>query len=224
MELREYINNTFPGLILKPSLYYQWDISLHLEFGKGMYQFKSETDELNGEYFSQVYNEAVSIFNDIFSEKDKILLVTNDYHHNNRSIKNLKKMKVYQHYIKNKNLKFKLKQETVPYLFDDEDEAVKCCTSQYSLFCSKQDIRYPLLIKAICNQDFFLKPNLRKKCGIYCPDVFFINVTKNVIFFIYDDRGCEVIASNKESIGSIYNKYNEMIGEYYREEINHRFR
>jgi hypothetical protein len=54
--------------------------------------------------------------------------------------------------------------------------------------------------------------------------VFFINVTKNVIFFIYDDRGCEVIATNKETIYPLYEKYGDWIDEYSREEIDQRFK
>ena len=30
------------------------------------------------------------------------------------------------------------------------------------------------------------------------PDVFLINATKDIVMFMYDDRGCEVIAKNKE--------------------------
>jgi len=40
MELKEYINSTFPGLVLKPSLYYQWNISIHFDLAKGVYQLK----------------------------------------------------------------------------------------------------------------------------------------------------------------------------------------
>ena len=91
--------------------------------------------------------------------------------------------------------------------------------------CHKQDIEYPLLIKAICNQDFpSLKPRLHNPYYSYDPDVFFINVTKNVIFYIYDDRGCEVIASDIETIRPIYEKYGDWIDEYSREEIDKHFK
>ena len=36
MELREYISTNFPGLILKPSLYYQWNISIYFELAKDL--------------------------------------------------------------------------------------------------------------------------------------------------------------------------------------------
>jgi hypothetical protein len=223
MELKEYLNINFPGLVLKPSLYYQWDIGIHFELGNEIYQFKSGKDQLNLNRFERVYSQALSIFNDLFSLDDQIILVTNVYQY--KAYKNRgQRIKVYDRYIKNKDLKFHLKQETLPYMFDEEEEADEYITSRFYLHCRKQDIRYVLLIKAACNEDFPLKPKLDKREGSYYPDLFFVNVTKNLIFFIYDDRGCEVIASNKETIRSTYEKYYHLVDENCRTEIDQRFK
>ncbi|HZG71889.1 MAG TPA: DUF3885 domain-containing protein [Chondromyces sp.] len=222
IEVGQYLNNTFPGLDLAPSLYHQWDTGIHFELGSGIYQFKDD-GSLNLEMFDRVYSQALSIFNELFSNSDEIYLVTNLYQHRFNENKN-KRIKVYDRYIKNKDLKFHLRQETLPYVFDDE-EADDYYTSRFSLKCHKQDFKYPLLIKATCNEDFPLKPKLGgSDYGSDYPDVFFINITKNVIFFIYDDRGCEVIATNKDTIYPLYEKYGDWIDEYSREEINQRFK
>ena len=42
---------------------------------------------------------------------------------------------------------------------------------------------------------------------------------KKYHFFIYDDRGCEVIANNKETIRPLYNQYKNWLGEYDKEKI-----
>ena len=42
------------------------------------------------------------------------------------------------------------------------------------------------------------------------PDVFLINAKKDIVMFMYDDRGCEVIAKNKEIIRDSYKKYKRM--------------
>ncbi|WP_026011360.1 DUF3885 domain-containing protein [Paenibacillus sp. OSY-SE] len=222
MKLREYLNINFPGLILKPSLYNQWDKGIHFELGKGMYQIKDD-GKLNLKMFDRVYSQALSLFNSLFSEQDEIFLVTNVYQR--KAYKNrVNRLKVYNRYINDKDLKFHLKQETLPYMFDDEEEADDYYTTQYFLKCSKRDLRYPMLIKAICNQDFPLKPKLVRENGSYYPDVFFINATKNLIFFIYDDRGCEVISTNRETILPSYEKYNDWLDEYNREEIEQLFK
>ncbi|WP_338754703.1 DUF3885 domain-containing protein [Bacillus sp. FJAT-52991] len=220
MELNQYLNNTFPGLMLAPSLYHQWNIGIHFELGAGIYQFK-EDGSLNRERFECAYSQALAIFNELFSDSDEIFLVTNVYQYRwGRSKK--KRIKVYDRYIRKKDLKFHVRQETLPYVFDDED-ADDYSTSRFSLKCRKRDVKYPLLIQATCHEDFPLKPKLGGNTTSYYPDVFFINVTKNVIFFIYDDRGCEVIANKKETIYSLYEKYGEWIDEYSREEIVQRF-
>lgn len=225
MELRDYIHTNFPGLVLKPSLYSQWNIGIHFELAKGLYQFKEELDELNPDYFNTVNAQASTLFNVLFSDEDTILLVTNVYQHKDYIKRSKRKIKVYRHYIKSKDVRFRLKQETLPYMFDDEEDAGDYCTSQFSLECHKRDISHLLLIKAICNQDFPpLKPRLSNPHYRYDPDVFFINITKNVIFYIYDDRGCEIIASDLETIRPIYERYGNMIDEYCREEIEHRFK
>ena len=137
MELKDYINTNFPGLILKPSLYEQWNKSIHFDLVKGMYQFKDDADELNPDYFNTVYDQAISLFNELFSVEDTILLVTNVYQHRDYIRRSKRKIKVYSHYIKSKNVRFHLKQETLLYMFDDEEEAGDYCTSQFSLECHK---------------------------------------------------------------------------------------
>ena len=225
MQLRDYIKTNFAGLVLKPSLYYQWNHSIHFDLAKGLYQLQDDTDKLNPDYFNTVYDQAISLFNDLFSDKDTILLVTNVYQHKDYIKRSKRKIKVYSHYIKSKDVRFRLKQETLPYMFNDEEEAGDYCTSQISLECHKRDISYLLLMKAICNQDFSsLKPRLSNPYYRYDPDIFFINVTKSVILYIYDDRGCEVIASDIETIRPIYEKYVNWIDEYCREEIDQRFK
>lgn len=217
MELRKYLNKFFPGLCLKPSLYNQWDIGIHFELGERMYQFLDD-DIPNLDMFERVYIQALSIFNYLFSEQDEILLVTNVYHRKCNTNR-LRPTKVYDRFLKNRELKFNLKQETLPFVFDDEDGAEEYYTSQFYLKCQKRDLDYLLLIKATCNEDFLLKPKLGGMNGSYYPDVFFINTTKNIIFFIYDDRGCEVIANNKEAVVPLYKEYKEWVSEYNREEI-----
>ena len=72
--------------------------------------------------------------------------------------------------------------------------------------CLKRDIRHLSLIKAACNEDFDRKPKFEGINGSYHPDVYFVNITKTFIFFIYDDRGCEVIAENKKVLRSLYKR------------------
>lgn len=78
MELQEYLDETFPGLILKPSLYLQWKTGLHFGLGGGIYQFK-KNDELNLQRFEMAYSQTIAIFNALFADEDELIVVTNVY-------------------------------------------------------------------------------------------------------------------------------------------------
>lgn len=199
LELKDYLHKTFPGLSLKPSLYVQWDTGVHIEFAKGLYQLNID-DKLNPIYFEKVYNQALSLFHLLFGEEDEIFLVTNVYHHKDWK---WKQSKVYRRYVKNKHLTYDVKKQMLPYLFIDEDEGDGYVTSQFNVRCRKSDINYSLLLKATCHEDFPIQPKLGKAKDTYYPDVFFVNATQDLIFFIYDDRGCEVVASHKDTLQSI---------------------
>ncbi|MDX8047211.1 DUF3885 domain-containing protein [Gracilibacillus sp. S3-1-1] len=140
------------------------------------------------------------------------MFVVNAYHH--KKDKMPSKMNLFERKVKQKALKRKIQQETLPSPFDKDDG-----TSQFSLMCKKAEIDYRLLIQAACNEDFPLKPKFRNKAGLEYPDVFFVNQSNHLIFFIYDNRGCEVIANDKETICFLYEKYDNLIDEVERAEM-----
>jgi hypothetical protein len=53
--------------------------------------------------------------------------------------------------------------------------------------------------------------------------VYVVNISKNTIFNVYDDRGCDLIASDPEKIRAIYHDYNDWILDYDREAIDRVF-
>ncbi|MEC0327783.1 DUF3885 domain-containing protein, partial [Bacillus subtilis] len=76
-----------------------------------------------------------------------------------------------------------------------------------------RDLHVAELLKAASNEDFPLKPRFGGYSIDY-PDVFFVNITKDIIFFIYDDRGCEVIALDFKRIRPLNEKYHNWVEEY----------
>ncbi|QWI05530.1 DUF3885 domain-containing protein [Bacillus toyonensis] len=224
MQLKEYMNQTFPGVTLVPSIYSQWENHLHFNFGKDKYQIVEGTDDLNMEYFSQLYTYNKFLFEDIFLKNDVVFIVANVYRFKKENIKTPQKINIYNKYIKKRDLKFRIRQEMLPFLFEDK-EADLYCTSQFSLKCLAEDIKYEPLIQAVNHEDFpDLYPRFGRKKEVSYPDVFLINATKDIVMFIYDDRGCEVIAKNKEIIRGLYEKYKEWIPDYERESIDSLFK
>lgn len=215
MNIVNYLKGKFPTVELVPSIYYQWDIGIHFSLGGEIYQFK-EKDELNLERFRLVYNQISSIFNELFEQNDVMFLVTNVYKHKTKE-KCTRKLKVYQPFLKCKNNLNRIQVKTYPYPFES-DEAEEFEMQQFSLLCKREDIHVNELLKAASNEDFPIRP----KFGGYSigyPDVFFVNVTKDIIFFVYDDRGCEVIACEADRLRPLYEKYYDWVEEVDRKRI-----
>jgi hypothetical protein len=188
MQLKEYMNQTFSGVTLVPYIYFQWENHLHFDFGKDKYQNIEGSDDLNMDYFSQLYTYNKYLFEDIFSKEDTVFLVTNVYRFKKENIKNPQKINVYNRFIKKRELKFQVREETLPFLFNDE-EVDLYCTYQFSLKCFAEDIKYQSLIKAANHEDFSgIHPRFGRKKEISYPDVFLINATKDIIMFIYPFR------------------------------------
>lgn len=102
--------------------------------------------------------------------------------------------------------------EDLPEYDEDDGELIGYAQSYY-IPCKQSDIRYTKILKAIGNTDFSIKP--------YITDgIFFIHPQKHIIFFMYDDRGLDVIASDKEQLYPIYKMFNHWILDYDRERID----
>ena len=209
MKIADYLNEKFPTVVLVPSVYYQWDIGIHFSLGEGIYQFK-ENGELNLEMFSTAYKQTLTIFDELFDQNDDLILVTNNY----KWKKQLQttKLKVYQPNLRDKNNLKKLQSKTYPYPFEEEEKE-DYEMQQFSLQCEVNDINLEGLLKASLNEDF---PSMKPRFGcdsVHYPDVFFVNTTKDIIFFVYDDRGCEVIARTAEKLRPLYEKHYDWVDE-----------
>lgn len=75
-----------------------------------------------------------------------------------------------------------------------------------------------MIVQAASNEDFPLKPKFGVSSLDY-PDVFFVNISKEIIFFIYDDRGCEIISRDSNRIRPLYEKYYDWVNESDRNRI-----
>ena len=73
------------------------------------------------------------------------------------------------------------------------------------------------MLKAICNQDMGIRPSTFHR-------VYFININKKTIFHVYDDRGCDLLAARPETIKDVYNKFNDWILDYDRNQIDQVFK
>lgn len=209
MRLNEYMLETFPNLELRSPLFYNGDIGIRFKLGAN-YDYNNIYE--NCPYLEGVYNRAIALFQSLHSKTDDIYIVVdvNDYA-DGETFKH--KLNIFSKYVKEKSDLFKLQKNTIPYVFPEDDEDGLYKTHRFTLKCKVSDLKYIPMLKAICNQDMGIKPSIFHR-------VYFINVNKNTIFHIYDDRGCDVLAIAPDTIRDMYHTYNDWILDYDRKKID----
>lgn len=208
--LEEYLKGHFQNLILRPPLFYNWDIGIRFELGNpDQYQLDKAS------YMEQVYHRAVRLYTALHGADDELYLVTNAHFAEKRSPWR-RKINVYRRYIRNNAVLRQLQHTVIPYVFADEFEIHDVVTNRFILKCFGRDLQYRSLLQAICNHDVRIRPCIHH-------DVFFMNITRGTIFHVYDDRGCDVIAESKHVLTDLYEEYNEWILDYDRARIEQIF-
>ncbi len=209
MRLKEYMLETFSNLELRPPLFYSWAIGIRFKLGVN-YDYNNIYE--NCPYLEGVYNRAITLFQSLHSETDDMYIVVDvDDYADGETFKH--KLNIFSKYVKEKSDLFKLQKNTIPYVFPEDDEGGVYKTHRYTLKCKVSDLKYIPMIKAICNQDMGIKPRIFHR-------VYFININKNTIFHIYDDRGYDVLATSPNTIRNMYHTYNDWILEYDRNKID----
>ncbi|MDF2606283.1 MAG: hypothetical protein K0S34_473 [Bacillales bacterium] len=175
-------------------------------------RFELGLEVLEGkEYFNEIYHRVISIFNYLFNKDDTIVLVATVSNHIDYKGKELPNIR---RFLNNKKLIYGLNCKKVPYEYDEDDTEWE--TTIYSLIAKKEDIRLAYLFKAIYNKDFGYKPKIN-------GNLYLLNLTKNTLLHMYDDRGCDVHSLDKVSLLPLYHKFRMWILDYNRIQIDHIF-
>ncbi|MDN7240690.1 DUF3885 domain-containing protein [Planococcus sp. N028] len=211
MKLTRFMQEKFPDLELRPPLFYNWDIGIRFELGVGWERGMAYYDS---PYLLGCYKRAITLFEAIHKPTDDIFVVID--------VLDLKRGKTINRELQNfspyveKSLLYRVKHQTLPFIYpeDDEDGAFK--TQRFTLKCKAGEVKYKPLLKALCNTDLGLKPLIYHR-------VYFVNINQETIYHVYDDRGSDLLATSPETIRSIYNKFNEWILDYDRNEIDEVF-
>lgn len=209
-EYEQFLRTNFKELRLRTPLFYRWDFGL---------RFDLQTEETGtNEYFQEVTKRASTIFHSVFASSDKVFLVYMDYKYKRQKIRLL-------------NFTFKqienLQQTEISYtkekrLYEPSDKFEVRNIAIVKLTADR--IHHQNILTAIGNTDFPPRiPRLDNNSILTNKEVYFINIDKKLIFHMYDDRGLDLISADKESLRSIYEKYNDWILDNDREKIQKQF-
>jgi hypothetical protein len=195
-ELNKFIKSYYDNQdVLVSPAFYNSKVAIRFEIGD------PSIDYNDPEYLKGAYEKAIELFEQVFDPNSKIYLVINTYNKNETEIKEILK-----DYLKPKVININSEH------IEDNDIIL----TRHCINCKFKDINYKKLLPAICNSDMNKQP---------CIDdhVFFVNKDTRVIYHLYDDRGLDIIANNKDNIINLYEKYNDWILDYDREVIDETF-
>lgn len=199
----EYIQKNFPDF---------WsDINIRFELGE---PFSNGSDER----INQVNLRVTTLFEEIFEKDDLIYLYIKDLEEDiDVMFGNTTPNYLYE------LINYHKLYETIMYEHDeDEDDKGNAIQveRQYKvkiLSSPLSSIPYKEILYGIANYEQGREPSIGQK-------VYFINTNKNIIFNMYDDRGCIIFSKNKESLKYLYDNYNEWLVDYWREFFDNLFK
>ena len=185
------------------------------------YEFTPEEEEENRTFFENRAKQAGAagkvIFEEIFQDPEEtVWVMVNDFgdrdenNHDNGDVKNtyIRTLFPDNAVFEEREVQSMLKSR----LMDEEWES----QYEYTQWFWKgpvKDLQYPELLQAIANQDNGVFPKIYQT-------VLFIVPNRDLVFYMYDDRGCQVFSDEAEKLRWLYEKYNDWIVDYHRAEID----
>ena len=230
-EYRQFFNDNFNGFQLRGPLYYCWDFRLRFNLQTGeTYNstrkiLDNEGNEIlligdtsTDEYFMEVNKRASTLFKSVFDSSDRLFFVLMEYKYRRKRIR-------FSNYVfrqisglKESEILFFKEYE----LYEPGDKSDIYNVALLKL--TSERINYRNILAAIGNTDFpSRQPRLDKNGFLSSKEIYFVNIDKKLIFNMYDDRGLDIIAADKESLRPIYENFNNWILDYNRNEIDKQF-
>lgn len=198
---------------LEMPLFYNCDIGIRFEIGPGNIPPWKDADRknMNSEYFEEALARALLIFNTIFDKDDNISIAYQIYSDGRRKIRKGNYLFKQVDDLESKEIEFSDHRD----IYLDTIEFKRECWRRVTISnITTNNVRFGHILEAMINTDFGIRqPSLSGEC-------FFINHDKDIVLNLYDDRGMDVIASNKNTLNTLYKNHNSWILDYDREKID----
>jgi hypothetical protein len=197
MNYPEWIATRFPGLTLGAGLFYRWPVGIRFELND---RSRREPD------FAGIANRATSIFREVFQAEDSMVAVSLK-----EPVQNLTPMRSSE-----STGLFEFIAELPPSsILQTESASIETedglATLQWAVL--PPSIEVDAVFRAIGNIDYARLPKISDR-------VFLLNVSRDVILHMYDDRGLDVISADPTSLLALYKSHNAWILKYDRERID----
>jgi len=186
--------------IFESPIFYHAPVGIRFEIGaeqdvyikKGLLR-KTHPNPL---YVKEAFERAVTIFNDL-PQNDWLLRI--DVFSEQEISKVVKK------------LQLEMPKETVKEMYDLEEEEI----THYELYWDLSEIDWSLerILKEVILADIGGVNSLASA-------VFLLHTNEHILYHLYDDRGLDVVAKDKETLRPLYDTYGKWILDYDRKQID----
>lgn len=167
-ELCTFLQDNYPDL--------DHDIHIRYELGES---FKNGSIKR----IKQVSFRSSTLFESIFSSDESIYMLIKDWEGEDIMFGNTTPLYLYSLFNSN-NMDI----ETIVEEEDENGEKIFHSHKQHSIKLKVSEIEYHKILTGIGNYEQGREPSIGQK-------VYFISIEKNIIFYMYDDRGCLVSSS-----------------------------
>jgi len=200
----KYIDSNFPNLTSE----------LHLRFELGEpYENGSE------ERINQVVTRVVTLFDEVFKPDDFIYVYIRDW----ELTEDIMFGNTTPKYLYTLLSKQNIEEETLFELDEDYDEITGETIEikkeyKVKIVCSQlKSIPYKEILEGIGNYEQGREPSIGQS-------VYFISSEKDIIFHMYDDRGCLIHSNEVDKLMPLYHSYNNWLVDYWRDYIDSIFK
>ncbi|TGE25567.1 DUF3885 domain-containing protein [Hymenobacter aquaticus] len=207
-----FLQQNFPGLQrLCAGLFYRWPIGIRFDLqGEHPIYLDANHHSYDERYFQEVIQRASDLFKAAFQPTDEVLVIYQKPTAKRQRIRNTEYL-LRQLGIAASAIAFQ--RIDSHYLYGNYGSS---WIRMYHATTAAA-IPYPKLATAIANQDF----------GHRTPrtdgDVFFLNLSRDLIFHMYDDRGLDIVAADKSILRPLFETYNSWIMTFDREQVEATF-
>jgi len=208
--LQELVKNTLKAignLELSRPVFYNSPVGLRFEIGNPSgYNFDGNPESL--EYIKNALEKAMELYENSGFEFDVLLwkMYSQDIDYKHKQLQKFKEI-----------CNLDLPQEQTSGVDNDYSE-----TDPIEITSFFWDIKNkPLNIRSLFKQIITADLGGLSELG---SSVYFFDTKANVLFFLYDDRGLDIVAQSKESLSYLYEKYSSWIIDYDRKQIDLTFK
>lgn len=204
-QLSSFLDAYFNGKKLKQPLFFSGFPGLRFEL-QG-----EKADTSNNAYFDEVVRRMGEIHAVTVSPDDDILILHQKYVFKRRKIRKYNYL-FKQFEASTASMQFK-RSKTIIYDDGPYSKGDKSC--QVIITDKAANINFSAIYLSIANMDFNRRPFIK-------GEVYVINLTKQTVTLMYDDRGCDLISPNADLLKGYYKKLTNLILEVNRPEIMQR--